>query len=170
MRHSIKIITLFSLSLLLNFNTQAQTACSNDGASQLDFMLGDWDFFSKDGELIGENNIRLVLGTCTIEENYESSDGFKTRSVMHYDIENKNWSQIWTDDFGTTLHFNGKFQNNKLSMKAVSINSNGKKTYHKLTYSKNANGTVSQVWQKTTNKKDWKTIFNGTYKRQKAVL
>jgi len=170
MKYAIKTITLFSLSLLLGFNIQAQTACTNDGARQLDFMLGDWDFFSKEGELLGENNIRLVFGTYMIEENYEGSDGLKTRSVMSYDVENKNWSQIWTDDFGTTLHFYGKFENNKLSMKAVSINTNGKKTYHRLTYSKSANGSVSQVWQKSTNKKDWNMIFRGTFKRQKAVL
>jgi hypothetical protein len=169
MKHSLKIITLFSLSLLLNLNIQAQT-CSNDGSNQLDFMLGDWDFFSKDGTLLGENNIRLVFGTCTVEENYESTDGFKTRSVMNFDSKTESWSQIWSDDFVTTLHFNGKFQNNKLMMKAISINPQGKKTYHRLTYSKNANGTMSQIWQKSMNQKDWETIFNGTHKRQKAVL
>jgi hypothetical protein len=169
MKHSLKIITLFSLSLLLNLHTQAQT-CSNDGSNQLDFMLGDWDFFSKDGTLLGENSIRLVFGTCTIEENYESTDGFKTRGVLNFDSKTQNWSQIWSDDFGTTLHFNGKFQNNKLMMKAISINPQGKKTYHRLTYAKNANGTMSQIWQKSTNQKEWETIFNGTYKRQKAVL
>jgi hypothetical protein len=169
MKHSLKFITLFSLSLLLNFNTQAQTS-SNNSVNQLDFMLGDWDFFSKNGELLGENNIRLIFGTRTIEENYESKDGFKTQSLLSFDDKTQSWSQIWTDDFGSTLHFNGKFQNNKLILKATSINPQGKKTYHRLTYAKNTNGTIGQIWQKSSNQKEWETIFNGTYKRQKAVL
>lgn len=170
MKHSLKFITLFSFLLLLNLNGQAQTACNSNGSSQLDFLIGDWDFFSKNGELLGENAVRLVFGTCTLEENYESIDGFKTRSVMSFNQATQSWSNTWTDDFGTTLHFNGKFQNNKLLMKATSVNAQGKKTYHRLTYSKNANGTISQIWQKSTNQKDWETVFNGTYKRQKAVL
>lgn len=170
MKHSLKFAMLFSFLLSLTFQSQAQTVCSSNGSSQLDFMLGNWDFFSKKGEFLGENNIQLVLGTCTLEEIYESIDGFKTRSVMSYDEVTKSWSNIWTDDFGTTLHFKGKFQNNKLLMKATSLNAQGKKTYHRLTYSKNANGTISQIWQKSTNLKEWETIFNGTYKRQKAVL
>jgi hypothetical protein len=55
-------------------------------------------------------------------------------------------------------------------MKATSINAQGKKVHHLITYSKNTDGTIDQVWQKSTNQKDWETIFNGTYKRQKAVL
>jgi hypothetical protein len=170
MKRSLKFTILFSFLLSLNFQSQAQTACNHDGSRQLDFMIGDWDFFAKNGELLGENKIQLVLGTCTLEEAYESTDGFKTRSVMSFDENTKIWSNIWTDDFGTTLHFSGKFQDNKLLMKATSINAQGKKTYHRLTYSQNANGTISHIWQKSTNQKDWETIFNGTYKRQKAVL
>lgn len=171
MTNSITKFTIFSsLALLISFPIQAQVTCSSDAAQQLDFMLGDWEFLSKDGDIVGVNSIKLVPGTCTIEENFKSVDGLKTHAVMSYDEERNRWTQVWTDDFGNTLHFTGTFQGNKLTMKAVSTGANGKKVYHQMTYYKKANGTVGQKWQKSTNKKDWKTVFSGVYKKKKAVL
>ncbi len=171
MKHSIiKISVLLTVLLIGSYSAQSQITCNSNEAKQLDFMLGNWEFFSKDGTLLGQNSIELVFGTCMIEENYESVDGLKTHSITSYDAENHRWTQIWTDEFGSTVNFSGTFKNNILALRATAVNSKGKKTYHRLTYSKKTNGTMSQIWQKSTNQKEWTTIFEGTLKQKKAVL
>lgn len=170
----LKTITKFSILssfvLLLAFPVQSQTTCSSDAAQQLDFMLGDWDFFSKNGDVIGENSIKLIPGTCTIEEKFKSVDGLKSHSLMNYNEQTKRWSQVWSDDFGNRLYFTGTFQGNKLVMKATSTNAKGKKVHHKMTYYKKSNGIVGQTWVKSENQKEWSTVFSGTHKKKKAVL
>lgn len=165
-----KHLIFFSFLLLLSFPAQSQTSCDTDASQQLDFLIGDWELYSKDGAMIGENSIKLVFGTCTIEENFKGADGLKTHSIFSYDSEVKRWSQVWTDDFGNTLNFKGNFKNSKLTLKATSTNGKGKKVYHRIVYYKKANGAVGQLWQKSANQKEWKTTYSGTYKRKKAVL
>lgn len=165
-----KYSILASFLLLLSFSAQSQTACDSDASQQLDFLIGDWELFSKDGEMIGENSIKLIFGTCTMEENFKGADGLKTHSTFSYDSDSKRWKQNWSDDFGNTLNFSGTFKSNKLSLKATSTNGKGKKVYHRIIYKKQSNGSVSQIWQKSSNQKEWKTTYSGTYKRKKAVL
>ena len=164
-----KYLLGFSFLLLLSFPAESQTACSDDASQQLDFLIGDWELFNKSGDVIGENKVRLVFGTCTLEEDFKGKDGLKTHSIFSYDEKNKHWTQNWSDDFGNDLNFKGTFKNDKLTLKATSAKA-GKKVYHRIIYKKQANGTVSQVWQKSSNNKDWKTTYSGTYKRKKAVL
>lgn len=160
----------FSFLLLLSFPAQSQITCGSDAAQQLDFLIGDWELFSKDGEMIGQNKVKLVFGTCTLEEDFKGADGLKTHSTFSYDEKSKRWTQAWSDDFGNKLNFKGIFKNDKLTLKATSTDAKGKKVYHRIIYKKQANGTVSQVWQKSSNNKEWKTTYSGTYKRKKAVL
>jgi hypothetical protein len=159
------LLTLFSCELS---RTEAQTLCNV--TQDLNFMIGEWDFFSTDGQFVGETTTRLVGGTCTIEEHFEDTNGLETHSVFRYDGVSGQWSQIWTDNFGTTLHFTGRFHNGQLEMKATSINNKNQKVYHRITYSKKKDGTYSQVWQTSTNQKEWKTIFSGKNKSKRMVL
>lgn len=161
---------LFSFLLLFNFSAHSQVACDTEAAQQLDFLIGDWELFSKDGEMIGQNKVKLVFGTCSLEENFKGADGLKTHSTFSYDEKNSRWTQAWSDDFGNKLNFKGTFKNDKLTLKANSTNAKGKKVYHRIVYKKQTNGTVSQIWQKSSNNKEWKTTYSGTYKRKKAVL
>lgn len=165
-----KYSVLFTFLLLFQFPAQSQIVCNTDAAQQLDFLIGDWELFSKDGDLIGENKIKLVFGTCTLEENFKGTDGLKAHSTFSYDEKNKRWLQVWSDDFGNELNFKGTFKNDKLTLKTSSTNANGEKIYHRIIYRKQTNGTVIQVWQKSSNNKEWKTTYSGTYKRKKAVL
>ncbi|MFK7950291.1 MAG: DUF1579 family protein [Saprospiraceae bacterium] len=160
----------FGLLLFFSYSAQSQVACDSDAAQQLDFLIGDWELFSKDGNMIGQNKVKLVFGTCTLEEDFKGADGLKTHSTFSYDVKNKRWTQAWSDDFGNKLNFKGTFKNDKLTLKANSTNANGKKVYQRIIYKKQANGGVSQVWQKSANNKEWKTTYSGTYKRKKAVL
>lgn len=160
----------FCFLLVLTLPAKSQLTCGSEDSQQLDFLIGDWELFNKNGEVIGENSIKLVFGTCTIEENYKGNDGLKSHSVFNYDHINKRWSQAWSDDFGNSLNYSGTFKNNKLTLKATSLNAANEQVYHRVIYAKQTNGTVSQTWQKSTNNKEWTTTYSGTYKRKKAVL
>ena len=147
----------------------AQLSCANDD-KQLDFLIGDWELFSNDGALIGENSIELIGGTCTFEESYKGFDGFNTQSIFKYDATNNKWLQDWSDDFGTNLKFEGQLTNGKLTLNATSIDGNGQKTHHQVVYQKTSSGSLKHTWKQSNNLKDWNTTLSGTYKRKKAML
>ncbi len=160
------ILLLVALSSVSAF---AQLSCANDD-KQLDFLIGDWELFSKDGALIGENSIQLIGGTCTFEESYKGFDGFNTQSIFSYDANNNKWLQDWSDDFGTNLQFEGRLSKGKLTLNATSIDGNGKKTHHQVVYQKTSSGSLKHTWKQSNDLKDWEITLSGTYKRKKAML
>ena len=117
------ILLFIALSSVSAFAQLSSTADDK----QLDFLIGEWELFSNEGILIGENAIELIGGTHTFEESFKGFDGFNTQSTFKYDTNKNKWLQDWSDDFGTNLQFEGKLSNNKLTLNATSIDGNGNK-------------------------------------------
>lgn len=166
-------ITKLLLILTLIFSTlsmTAQSTCSTPENKQLDFLIGDWEFYTPSGKLSGTSHIKWTAGTCSIEENWEGADGLNSHSILSYDVHDKVWSQVWTDEFGNTLYFSGQVKNGRLFLKATSQNNQGKPLYHRLTYYKKKNGIVGQSWKTSVNKKKWETVFDGVLKKKKPCL
>jgi hypothetical protein len=156
-------VALYSVSAF------AQLSSTTDD-KQLDFLIGDWELFSNEGFLIGENKIELIGGTRTFEESYKGFDGFNTQSIFKYDVDNNRWLQDWSDEFGTSLQFEGKISNGKLTLNATSIDGKGNKTHHQVVYQKTSSGSLKHTWKQSNNLKNWETTLSGTYKRKKAML
>jgi len=159
----------FGILLFLGISVYGQITSHSDASKQLDFLIGDWELFSSDNEMIGVNTIQLVFGTYTLEANFENVNGLRTQSTFSYDNNQQLWIKTWSDDFGNQLTFKGVFRSNKLVMNATSTNQ-GIKTFHRIIYKKQNDGTVAKIWQKSINNKEWKTTYSGVYKRKKAVL
>jgi hypothetical protein len=147
----------------------AQLSTANDD-NPLDFLIGDWELFSNDGALIGENSIQLIGGTHSFEETYKGFDGFNTQSIFKYDAANNKWLQDWSDGFGTNLQFEGNLLNGKLTLNATSINGQGQKTHHQVVYQKTSSGSLKHTGKQSNDLKAWETTLSGTFKRKKAML
>jgi hypothetical protein len=160
----------FGVLLFLGISTFGQIASLSTSNRQLDFLIGDWELCSPSNEAIGEVKVQLVFGTHTLEENFKGENGLKAQSNFNFDANRQLWVKTWSDDFGNELTFKGAFVNNKLVLNATSTNSHGKKTFHRIIYKKQLDGTVVKVWQKSSNNKTWTTTYSGVYKRKKAVL
>ena len=165
-------ITIYLIVVLVfsSLGASAQTTCTVPASKQLNFLIGDWEFYTPKGQLSGVSHIKWVSGTCSIEESWEGEDGLNSHSILNYDELEKRWNQVWTDEFGNTLHFSGQFKNGRLTMKAKSQNNQGKTLHHRLTYYKKKNGVIGQVWKTSSDKKNWKTVFNGNLKKKKPWL
>lgn len=166
-----KLVVILCCTLLfLNSTIEAQVACNSPELKQLEFMIGEWESYDKIGNLEGKSEINIVLGSCIIEEKWEGADGINSQSTLNFDMNSEKWHQVWSDDFGNIQTFEGKMKNGKLTLKSETIDDNGKKVYHKVTYSKGTKGQIQHSWKTSKDNKNWKTVFEGNYKKKKPCL
>ncbi len=68
------------------------------------------------------------------------------------------------DNSGLTLHIQGNLKDDKMILQNH-INTEKGTLSNKISWQKNADNTVRQTWQQSTDKgKTWKTVFDGDYK------
>ena len=96
-----------------------QAPCSAPEAGQFDFRIGDRDLEWKDqkGELLrGTNSVRIILGSCVIEENFkdENTPPFTGRSLSVFNNNISRWQQTCVDNQGGYLDFTGEFKDGKM--------------------------------------------------------
>lgn len=77
------------------------------------------------------------------------------------------WEQIWIDNQGGSLHLKGNRIANQMILRTDDeINKNGDTFYHQVTWTKNEDGTVRQLWETFTKGKPVAIAFDGIYKRK----
>jgi len=134
---------------------------------QFDFWIGGWEAKNPQGLVAGTSSIQLILGTCTIFENWTGTSGTNGKSFNIYDTTDKKWHQTWVDDKGTFTHYIGGIEDGKMVITADTVIS-AKKTLAKMTFSKQPNGDVRQHGENSTDDgKTWATTFDLMYARKK---
>jgi hypothetical protein len=136
---------------------------------QFDFWIGEWDVQNPQGQPAGTSSIQLILGDCTIFENWTSAGGAYTgKSFNLYNSSLKKWQQFWVDDKGGVLEFTGEYKGNELRYTGESLDQKGDKTMHRLTFFNLSKDRVRQLWEQSTdNGKTWTIAFDGLYVRKK---
>ena len=134
---------------------------------QFDFWIGEWDVKNPQGVPAGSSTIQLILGQCTIFENWSGGGGSNGKSFNIYDTNDKRWHQTYVDDKGTFTHYIGGLVDGKMVLTADTIAA-GKKTLARMTFSKLENGDVRQFGENSTDGgKTWTTAFDLVYSRKK---
>ena len=168
-----RIIT-FVLLTLLSFTTSKMVSqnknavpCSSKEYKQFDFWVGNWNVYNTKNQLIGTNNIVKVPNACAIQENWESKAGSSTgTSYNYYNSTDKSWNQLWIDNSGYSLVLKGNYSTNEMILKSSLIKSKKGDYYNQITWSKNTDGTVTQVWDLVNEKNViLKELFRGIYKK-----
>ena len=167
-----KRIYLTSILLLLVMYTFSQNntcKCCTENHNQFNFWEGEWSVTNADGSLAGTNTITKVQGNCILQENWISNTpGYTGTSNNFYNAKLKRWEQIWIDNQGGSLHLKGNKIGNQMILKTDDeINKTGDTFYHQITWTKNDDGTVRQLWETFTKGKPVVVAFDGLYKRKR---
>lgn len=166
MKSSIKLSALLMFTLFFGtaYADQAQTACSSDNHKSFDFWVGEWVVHNVDGSLAGNNSIQKTQKGCVVQENWTSAEGnFTGTSLNFYHKEKKQWQQIWLDSSGANLELKGNRIGKQMILRTDSAkNKDGKVYFHKITWTKNDDGSVRQLWETITGD-EVSIVFDGLY-------
>jgi len=155
--------------LFYSLSSVANKPCESEAFRQFDFWMGEWQVFTKDGNVAGTNTITPSLNGCVLNEHYVTPKGYEGTSVNIYDRSRNVWHQTWVDNTGLLLKLEGTRKNNTMTMTGTTFDKEGKKVSQKISWKKQKNGDVHQIWESSTDKGlHWKTVFYGVYKKVKA--
>jgi len=134
---------------------------------QLDFWIGTWDVMTLQGQKAGVNVIHPFAEGCSLMENWTSAGGSNGKSVNYYDSSTQKWYQFWIGSGGGALRYEGSFKDGAMRFAAETV-ANGTKTLHRLTFSKNDDGTVRQFAELSNDDgKTWVVSYDFKYVRAK---
>lgn len=153
---------LFLLPFLFSLTTYAQPGNSHD----FDFWIGDWEVYKYGTDtIVGYNSIQPIHGHQVLQENYHTPRGYQGSSTNIYNAQTGLWEQHWVDIGGYALNIFGGIEDGKMILSNCdSLNCN------KVIWTPNSDGSVRQEWlTKQSGGDDWKKIFDGHYKKKKAL-
>lgn len=162
------ITTLFSLTASMA-QTKAPCACCTENHSAFDFWEGDWTVYSPGGNIIGTNNIVKMEDNCVLQENWVASGGVTTgTSYNFFDLSDSTWNQVWISNTGNILRLKGNInENGAMVMKSHLVSGPNGKFYNKITWTKNKDGSVTQIWEILNQKNESiSQAFEGIYKKK----
>lgn len=159
-----------ALALLLGSPLAAQNTptfgCPGSEHRQFDFWVGTWEV-TVGANLAGNNIITNEEDGCLIHEHWTGSRGGTGQSFNFYDAVGKQWHQVWVDNQGTYLHLTGGYAGNEMRFTGTAPGPGGKAVPQQLTFFRNADGTVRQLWQTSADGgATWTTVFDGLYRKK----
>lgn len=159
------IIFLFSAVM---FSQTDACKCCTEQHQAFDFWIGEWMVTNPDGSKAGENSIQKIQDNCILNENWTSAkNNYTGTSQSFYNLKTNQWEQLWIDNQGGHIKLKGNIKGNQMIMRTDDeTNKEGKSFFHRITWTKNENGTVRQLWETITNGKDITVAFDGLYKKK----
>ena len=161
-------IVCFSVFSLFGYAQVTTCKCSDEIHGQFDFWLGSWNVTNPDGSVAGTNIVEKDQDNCILRENWTSAKGnFTGTSINFYNSKTKEWEQVWVDNQGGNLHLKGmKIGNQMILRSEESKNKKGQLFFNRITWTLNEeDGSVRQLWEIITNKKEVSIAFDGLYKK-----
>ena len=163
-------LILAILFILGNSDVLAQTGdkCSASAYRAFDFWIGEWQVTGPDGQLAGRNLIEKIHDGCALRENWSSAtSSFTGTSLNFYNQRLKQWHQTWVDNQGGSLDLNGTGDGSTMTLASqVALDAQGREVKHTITWTKNKDGSVRQLWETSTNG-EISTAFDGLYTKIK---
>lgn len=145
---------------------QAPAGCGAPEYRQFQFWIGEWRVTSN-GQEAGTNSVTLEENNCLIHEHWKGAGGGTGQSFNFYDQADHKWHQVWVASSGTVLFLTGSCQDDKLEFTGERPAATGAGiVHHRLTFFKNPDGTVRQVWGTSPDQASWQVVFDGLYTRQ----
>lgn len=146
-------------------STPPPPACTGPEHRQFDFWVGDWTVTQtgKD-KVVASSLIEKLYGGCAVRENWMPHSGTPGGSLNNF-YDGK-WRQTWVDSSNSRVDFVGGLVDGKMVLTGFwkGVNGPGKDALIRMTYSKNADGSVRQHGEQSTDEgKSWSTNFDFTY-------
>jgi hypothetical protein len=161
---------LTGLLALLALNLPAQTPPPAPSlppeARQFDFWVGEWTVTNPTGKHAGNSRIESVAGGAGVLENWTGAAGYTGRSLNAWNAAKKQWQQYWVGSGGGVLELTGGLVDGRMVLSAER-EVRGQRRTERITWTPNADGTVRQHWEQSTDGgKTWSTAFDGLYRRK----
>lgn len=148
-------------------------SCMESEYRQFDFWLGQWNVIGgpKSDRMVGRNSITQVSMGCALAEHWVNSNGMDGHSLNVYDKANARWTQFWIGSDGVILFLAGGLQDGKMVLEGTLPGAKGGVQLQRVTWTPNADGTVTQNWQTSDDAgKTWQISFLGIYHRVGRAL
>ena len=146
----------------------ARPKCDAPEYRQFDFWVGDWDL-TAGGQRAGTNLVTLEEGGCLIHEHWTGAKGGTGQSLNFYDRQDGRWHQVWVSSSGNVLDLAGSYADGTLTYRGERRQPDGSTLLHRLSFHANADGTVRQLWETSSDGgSTWTTSFDGLYRRKKG--
>ncbi|WP_445748795.1 hypothetical protein [Polaribacter sp.] len=166
-KNPLTAIFFFFISAVFVAQNQNNTSCSGEKYNQFDFWEGNWKVYDKEGDLVGTNKVVKLQNNCVLQENWVSKLSQNTgTSYNYYNPKDDTWNQIWIDNSGFIMNLKGRFKDGKMTLKSDLIEANPRSFANQITWKKNKDNTVTQIWTTVDEKgKVIYEIFYGIYKK-----
>lgn len=114
---------------------------------QLDFWIGTWDVYVRNGKKIGENKLESMEMGRVIRESWTDATGGTGQSINFYNPVTKKMKQVWVDPTGNVLEMEGVFERGALRFEGTMTPIAGPASKHKTTLTPLPDGRVRQFIQ-----------------------
>jgi hypothetical protein len=134
----------------------------------LDFWLGDWEVETAEGQAAGTSRIELLLDQCIVFENWTGTNGDEGKSFNLYHRTTSTWEQVWVDNMGGMVRFEGEARDGNLYYRAEIQDKEGRPVLRRMTFFPRGPDSVRQLGERS---KDggatWTVDYDLIYKRRK---
>ena len=180
MKQTTHIFRFLTISAALCFGASAQAqeqaeqpragpVCGSDASPyrDLDFLVGEWDFFSMDGKKIGAQTYTKREQGCLIFEDWSTVSGGTGSGMNFVDPATGLWRQVWMSprfhiDYSGGLDESGAF----VLEGRMYPNDGSKSAPIRGVYTKQADGSVTKEFLRQNTETDaWETFFIGVARR-----
>ena len=135
--------------------------CNKPEARQFDFWAGEWTV-TAGGKVAGENSITLIHGGCALREEWRGAGGGTGSSLNAWDSRTKSWRQTWVSSMGPPLLLEGGVDDRgRMVMTGEGIDPKGRPVKNRITWSREAEGRVRQLWEQQGAEGKWTVVFDG---------
>lgn len=162
------LLLLFPAYFFAQSPTSGDCPCCTEQHKQFDFWEGNWETFKTGTDtLLGTNHILKLQDQCILQENWAAAKGKYTGTSYNW-WDGTHWNQSWIDNQGGSLKLSGNWRGTKMVLESEEMTGQqGKPYFNRITWTPAEDGSVRQLWQVSTDqKKTWKTLFDGTYKKK----
>jgi tetratricopeptide (TPR) repeat protein len=132
-----------------------------------DFWVGDWEVrpTGQPDAKPQHSSIQRILGGCVIFENYTYEGGvYEGKGFNIFDANSGKWHQTYVDSQGTSHEWDGEVRDGIMYYVGANLNTDGGRSWDKITYFKLDNGHVRHLSQRSKDGgKTWDTYFDGDY-------
>lgn len=170
MSRRINLVAILLCSVSLLSAQSEECACCSAEYRQFDFWIGEWNVYRPDGTLAGTNHIRAVQDSCVLQENWVSATRpYTGTSYNYFDKEDQMWNQLWIDNQGAHLILKGHRSGHEMIMYSDTLYSvKGIPYIDRVIWTRNEDGTVRQLWERSAESGSWKIVFDGLYRIKKG--
>jgi hypothetical protein len=144
----------------------APPTCDDPAYRQFDFWVGDWNVTTARGHA-GTNRVTLEENGCLVHEHWQGARGGTGQSFNFFDRSDHRWHQVWVSSTGSVLRFAGDYMDDRLVFSGERAGADGTPVHDRLTFFRNADGTVRQLWEMSRDGgQSWQIAFDGLYAKR----